>query len=172
MQRLVMLPKDKCSYQKWEHEIKRGDCYVALHKTGRLTGYRSKWSNEEFKDFAQRHGVYFDSHFDLADNPVTFFLEVDMGTEYWEDELNVKVAEYAGLMMSMPDKAIYCLFVAETKEGQKMSDRLRSFSRCFQAYGRGQRFLVTPVELFLDNPLGEIWASDQFSKPASLTALS
>lgn len=172
IERLVMLEKEKPpSYQKWKHEITRGDCYVALHKTGSLTGYRSKWSADEYPVFAKQHGVYFDSHFDLQGVEQTFFLEVDMGTEYWENELDEKVLEYAGLMQSMPNKPVYCLFVTDVKETGSIANRLKGFCRCFHDHGRQQNFLATSLELFLDDPLGAIWAGDGLTKPASLTAL-
>lgn len=171
MPRLVMLPKEKLSYQNWEHEIMRGDCYVALHTTGLLTGYRSKWSDDEREDFAQKHGIYFDSHFDLKDMAHTFFLEVDMGTEYWEKELNLKVQDYSGLMMSVPQQPMYALFVTQVKENGQIANRLKSFCKCFTAHGRNQNFLVTSTDLFLDDPLGEIWANASLPAPVSLTAL-
>lgn len=149
----------------------RGDCYVALQNTGLLTGYRSMWSKEERTDFASRHGVYFDSHFDLKDQPNTFFLEVDMGTEYWENELDLKVQDYSGLMLSMPKQPMYALFVTQVRENGEISNRLKSFGKCFTAHGRKQNFLVTSTDLFLENPLGEIWASPRFPAPLSLTAL-
>lgn len=171
IQRLIMLPKDKLSHQNWEHEITRGDCYVTLHNTGLLTGYRSRWSDGEKDDFAEQHGIYFDSHFDLKDNPATFFLEVDMGTEYWERELDLKVQDYSGLMLSMPQQPMYALFVTGVKENGLIASRLKSFGKCFKAHGRGQNFLVTPTELFLEDPLGAIWASERSTQPVSLTAL-
>jgi hypothetical protein len=171
MPRMIMLPPDKLSYQNWEHEMTRGECYVALHRTELLTSYRSKWSDDEYDDFAKKHGVYFDSHFDLKDNRFTFFLEVDMGTEYWEKELNIKVQDYAGLMMSMPSQSIYALFVTSVRDNKDISNRLKAFGKCFRNHGRGLNFLVTPTDLFLDDPLGSIWAGDRFSQPVSLTAL-
>src|SRR5262249_17478595 len=122
-------------------------------------------------DFAQQHGVMFDSHFDLKDIRQTFFLEVDMGTEYWEKELNVKVQDYSGLMMSMPDQPMYALFVTQVKENGAIANRLRSFIQCFKNHGRGQNFLVTSVELFLDDPLGNIWANPKSDELLSLTTL-
>ena len=171
IQRLIMHPKDKLSHQNWEHEITRGDCYVALRNCGHFSAYRSKWTTQERDDFALQHGVLFDSHFDLKDKTTTFFLEVDMGTEYWEKELNVKVEDYAGLMMSMPQQPMYALFVTDVKGNGEIANRLKSFAKCFKGHGRGQNFLVTAIDLFVDNPLGNIWANDRLPAPISLLTI-
>ena len=169
--RLVMTSKDKLSHQNWEHEITRGYCYTTLYKTGLLTGYRSKWSDDERDDFAKRHKVYFDSHFDLKGIDHTFFLEVDMGTEYWEGDLNDKVENYAGLMQSLPQVPMYALFVTDVKSNGEILTRLKAFGKCFTKYGRKQNFLVTTIDKFLETPLGEIWGSERLTSPASLTDL-
>lgn len=171
IKRLVMFPKDTLSYQKWEHEIARSDCYVSLHNTGKLTGYRSKWSKDERKDFADSHGVYFDSQFDLEGSKFTFFLEVDMGTEYWDNELNEKVEEYAGLAQSMPQNPFYVVFVAKSRTGTDRKERLKAFGNCFRQHGRGKNFVVTDLDLFIDNPLGKIFANERLTAPASLLEL-
>ena len=171
--RLVMLSRETApSYQKWEHEIVRSACYVALHSTGKLIGYRSKWTTEEYREFAKSHGVYFDSQFELQGSKFTFFLEVDMGTEYWENELNEKVAEYAGLAQSMPQFPFYVVFVAKTREGTDRGARLKAFGQCFRQHGRGMNFVVTDLDLFTNNPLGKILASDRLTEPASLLDLA
>jgi hypothetical protein len=170
--RLVMLRKEVApAYQNWSHEIARGDCYVALHKTGRLVGYRSKWSSEEHKEFAKGHGVYFDSQFELEGSPLTFFLEVDMGTEYWKDELNEKVEEYASLAQSMPQTPFYVLFLAKAKNEVPTAARLKAFGDCFRQYGRGQKFVVTDLELFTADPLAPLFAAQGFPAPKSLLEL-
>jgi len=170
--RLVMLKKEVLSYQKWAHEIARGECYVALHKTGKMTGYRSKWTQEEYRDFAKGHGVYFDSQFELEGSPFSFFLEVDMGTEYWKDELDEKVQEYAGLAESMPQHPFYTVFLAKGNPEVSRADRLKAFGNCFKQHGRGANFIVSDLDLFLLDPLGDIFAANGYPKPASLLALA
>lgn len=166
-----MLPKDTLSYQKWAHEIARSECYVALHGTGKLTGYRSQWSKEERQSFAEQHGVYFDSQFELEGSKLTFFLEVDMGTEYWDNELNEKVQEYAGLAESMPQYPFCVVFAAKSRPGSDRRDRLKAFGECFRQHGRGKKFVVTDLDLFTSDPLGKILASDRLTVPAGLLDL-
>ena len=166
--RLIMHPKDTLSPQKWEHEIARGNCYAALHNTGKLTGYRSAWTKDEREEFAKAHGVYFDSQFELQGSKYTFFLEVDMGTEYWDNELNEKVEEYASLAQSMPQHPFYAVFVANSKDGTDRRERLAAFGKCFQKYGRGKNFVVTDLDLFIDDPLGKIFANEKLTAPSSL----
>src|SRR6202012_5615979 len=119
--------------------------YLALHKTGKLTGYRSKWTKDEYNTFAKHHGVYFDSQFELEGSKATFFLEVDMGPEYWNNELDEKVREYAGLAESMPQYPFCVVFVAKTRPGVDRRERLKAFGSCFQAHGRGKNFVVTDL---------------------------
>lgn len=171
VKRLVMLPKDTLGYQNWDHEIYRGECYVALHQTGKLTGYRSKWSKEERDDFARAHGVNFDSQFELEGSKYTFFLEVDMGTEYWSNELDEKVKEYAGLAESMPQHPFYVVFAARSGSDSERRARLKAFADCFRQHGRGKNFVVTDIDLFIDDPLGKIFANDRLTAPASLLDL-
>lgn len=170
--RLLMLKKEKLSYQKWEHEIARGDCYVALHRSGQLEGYRSKWTPKEYHAFAKAHGVNFDSQFELTGSKFTFFLEVDMGTEYWDNELDEKVKEYAGLAQSMPQYPFYAVFVAKSRAGVNRAERLKAFGECFRRNGRGANFVVTDLDLFTDDPLGKIFASDRLTVPVSLLDLT
>src|SRR5262249_54482586 len=136
MQYLIMLPKDKLSYQNWQHEIDRGELYVAFHKTSQVTTWRTKWDKDEWMTFAKQHSVRPDNMLELENCPYYFFIEVDRGSEFWSDELDKKIEDYAGLAASMPQNPFYVLFTLQVQGSTKIGDRAAAFRRKFQQLGR------------------------------------
>jgi hypothetical protein len=170
--KLIMFPKDKPpSVMGWQHEIDRGDLYVALHKTSKLTSYRWNWHIEEYRGFAKDHRLNPDSRFELEGSDKIYFLEVDRGTEFWSDELDTKIEKYAGLQDSMPQIPFVVLFTVQVKPGMSMKDRAAKFNQKFHELGRGHRFTVTPHSLFLTDPLGTVLDYYRTEEPASLLEL-
>jgi len=169
---LIMLPKDRPpSVMGWQHEIDRGDIYVALHKTGKLTSYRWKWHPTEYQGFAKLHKLYPDGRFELQGSDYIFFLEVDRGTEFWSDELNTKIEKYAGLQDSMPQNPFVVVFVIQAKPGMDIKERAANFRSAFGELGRGHKFVITPHQLFLKDPLGDVLDYYRSDEPTSLLTL-
>jgi len=171
--KLVMFPKDRPpSVMGWQHEIDRGDIYVALHKTGKLTSYRWNWHIEEYRNFARNHRLNPDGRFELDGSPYVYFLEVDRGSEFWTNELEEKIQKYAGLQDSMPQTPFVTLFIIQAKPGMDIKERASRFNRAFTEHGRGHRFAITPHQLFLSNPLAEgILDFYKTDEPVSLLTL-
>jgi hypothetical protein len=171
--KLVMFPKDRPpSVMGWQHEIDRGDIYVAINKTGKVTSYRWNWHIDEYRGFAKDHRLNPDGRFELEGSPYVWFLEVDRGTEFWSNELDEKISKYAGLQDSMPQTPFVVIFVIQTKPGMSIQERAKRFNETFHQHGRGHRFCITPQQLFVKDPLTEgvldYYLSDE---PASLLTL-
>ena len=99
---LIMLPKENApALTNWDHEIDRGDFYVAYHLTGKITSFDSKWPIDEYRGYAKDHRIFFDSRMDLEGVAPFFFVEIERDTEIWET-LQEKVEKYVGLAESMP----------------------------------------------------------------------
>lgn len=170
--KLIMFPKDKPpSAMGWQHEIDRGDIYVALHKTGKLTSYRWNWDIEEYRDFAKGHRINPDGRFELEGSDKIFFLEVDRGTEFWTTELDVKIEKYAGLQDSMPQIPFAVLFTVQVKPGMNIKERARKFNAKFKELGRGHCFAISPHEYFIKDPLGDVLDHYRTNGPACLMTL-
>jgi hypothetical protein len=170
--KLIMFPKDTPpSSGGWQHEIDRGDAYVALHKTGKLTSYRWNWHIEEYRNFAKNHRIKPDARFELEGSSKIFFLEVDRGTEFWSNELDRKIEKYAGLQDSMPQIPFVVVFTVQVKSGMSIRERAAKFNSQFQQLGRGHCFLIAPHELFVKNPLGEVLDYYRTNDPVCLTTL-
>lgn len=170
--KLVMFPKDRPpSVMAWQHEIDRGDVYVALHKTGKLTSYRWNWDLTEYRDFAKNHRLNPDGRFELEGSDLVYFLEVDRGSEFWTNELDEKISKYAGLQDSMPQNPFAVLFTVQVKPGMSIQERARRFNEAFRQHGRGHRFAITPHHIFLGSPLGEVLDTYLSDEPASLLTL-
>jgi hypothetical protein len=171
LQYLIMLPKDKLSYQNWAHEIDRGDLYVAFHKTGRLTTWRTKWEHDEWIDFAKQHKVRPDNMMELEGLAFYFFIEVDRGSEFWSDELDTTIENYAGLADSMPQHPFYVLFTLQVRAGMDIRERAAAFRRKFAQLGRKHNFMIAPHSFVVKDPLGEVWDDYRSNEPVSLTSL-
>jgi hypothetical protein len=170
--KLAMFPKDKPpSVMGWQHEIDRGDVYVALHRTGKVTSYRWNWHIDEYRDFAKNHRLSPDGRFELEGSDKVFFLEVDRGTEFWTNELDEKISKYAGLQDSMPQTPFVVLFVVQVKMGMSIQERAERFRQTFKKLGRGHLFVITPHELFVKDPLGEVLDYYLSDEPATLLTL-
>ena len=170
--KLIMFPKDKApSTMGWQHEIDRGDLYVALHKTGKLTSYRFNWHIDEYRGFAKDHRLNPDSRFELEGSDRIFFLEVDRGTEFWTNELDEKISKYAGLQDSMPQNQFVVLFTLQAKPGMDLKERAEKFRDKFQQLGRGHLFVITPHALFLKDPLAPALDFYKSDEPCSLLSL-
>jgi Replication-relaxation len=170
--KLIMSPKDKPpSVMGWQHEIDRGDIYVALHKTGKLTSYRWKWHIDEYRGFAGAHKLQPDGRFELEGSDKMFFLEVDRGTEFWSDELDTKIEKYAGLQDSMPNQPFVVLFTIQVKAGMSVRERAAKFNQKFHELGRGHCFAIAPHSMFLTDPLGFVLDCYLSDEPSSLLLL-
>jgi hypothetical protein len=167
-----MFPKDKPpSVMGWQHEIDRGDIYVALHKTGKLTSYRWNWHIEEYRGFAKNHKLQPDGRFELEGTEKIIFLEVDRGTEFWSNELDAKIEKYAGLQSSMPQNSFVVLFTIQTKPGMSIQERAQKFNQRFRELGRGHCFTIAPHGMFLKEPLGDVLDYYCSDEPESLLSL-
>jgi hypothetical protein len=167
-----MFPKDKApSVMGWQHEIDRGDIYVALHKTGKLTSYRWNWHIDEYRGFAKDHKLNPDGRFELEGSDKIFFLEVDRGTEFWANELDEKIKKYAALQDSMPQNPFVVRFSVQVKSGMSIKERAEKFNQQFRQLGRGHCFVIAPHSLFLKDPLGEVLYHYNSDEPASLLTL-
>jgi hypothetical protein len=172
IQYLVMLKGDRApSYQNWAHEIARGEYYVAFHRTGRVAMWRTKWHKDEWEDIGKKHKIRFDNLMELTDCPYLFFIEVDMGTEFWSDELEEKIINYAGLADSMPQVPFYVLFPLQVKAGMSIKERAKAFNRKFAAHGRGHSFMIAPHEFLVKDPFGPVWDDYRSNEPVSLAEL-
>jgi Replication-relaxation len=170
--KLIMFPKDRPpSAMGWQHEIDRGDIYVALHKTGKVIGYRHNWHIDEYRGFAKSHKLNPDGRFELEGSSKLFFLEVDRGTEFWSNELDTKIEKYAALQDSMPQNPFVVLFTIQTKPGMSIKDRASKFNDKFHELGRGHQFAISPHEMFLKDPLGNVLDCYLGDEPTCLTAL-
>ena len=110
---LIMLTKEEPpALTNWDHEIDRGDFYVAYQNTGKLTSFDSKWPIEEFRGYAKDHRIFFDSRMELEGIKPFFFVEIERDTEVWET-LEQKIVKYAGLADSMPQNPFYVLFTVQ-----------------------------------------------------------
>jgi len=144
--KLIMFPKDKPpSVMGWQHEIDRGDIYVALHKTGKLTSYRWNWHIEEYRGFAKDHRLNPDGRFELEGSSKLFFLEIDRGTEFWSAELDIKITKYAGLQDSMPNQPFVVLFTIQTKPGMSVQERAAKFNDKFRSWAAAIASLFRPM---------------------------
>jgi hypothetical protein len=170
--KLIMFPKDKPpSVMGWQHEIDRGDIYVALHKSGKLTSYRWNWHIEEYRGFAKNHRLNPDGRFELEGSDKIYFLEVDRGTEFWSTELDVKIEKYAALQDSMPQNPFAVLFTVQVKPGMSIRERAAKFNAKFHELGRGHSFAIAPHSFFLQNPLGDVLDHYRSDEPTSLFSL-
>lgn len=170
--RLIMFPKDRSpSAMGWQHEIDRGDIYVALHKAGKLTSYRWNWHIEEYRGFAKNHRLNPDARFELEGSDKLFFLEVDRGTEFWSEELDTKIDKYARLQVSMPQNPFVVLFTLQAKPGMSIRERALKFNQKFHELGRGFCFAIAPHSMFLEDPLGPVLDCYLRDEPARLTTL-
>lgn len=173
IQYLVMLKGERApSYQNWAHEISRGEYYVAFHKTGKVVMWRTKWHKDEWQEIGKKHKIRFDNLMELADTPPLFFIEVDMGTEFWSDELEEKIVNYAGLADSMPPGSFYVLFPLQVRAGMGIRERAKAFNRKFEQHGRGHNFMIAPHELLVADPMGLVWDDYRSNEPVSLTSLT
>jgi hypothetical protein len=168
---LIMLPKEKPPARtNWDHEIDRGDLYVAYQNTGKLMSFDSKWPIEEFRGYAKDHRILFDSRMELNGIEPFFFVEIERDTETWET-LEQKVSKYAGLADSMPQHPFYVLFTVQLTYSLDIKKKVDKFKDIIVRHGRQKNFLLGPHFMVVQDPLGYVWDDCRTEKPVSLLDL-
>lgn len=168
---LIMLPKEEpTALTNWDHEIDRGDFYVAYQNTGKLTSFDSKWPIEEFRGYAKDHRIFFDSRMELEGIKPFFFVEIERDTEVWET-LQQKIIKYAGLADSMPQNPFYVLFTVQLTYSQSIQKKAAKLRALIENHGRGKNFLMGPHSMVIADPLGKVWDDSRSDEPVSLLDL-
>lgn len=139
-----------------EHELDCADAFVALAKTGKVLHWDSKWTDEEYEDFAQKTGVNYDRRFELEGSDRIFFLEVDRGSEDLAT-LAEKVRRYVKLANRFPNQPITVLFTMQRYMRQDLKLRTENFIKHgIHPVKRNDLFFVVPHDLFLIDPLAPV----------------
>jgi hypothetical protein len=157
---LVMLDTQRPpAFQNWDHEIARGDVYVAFQKTNLLTHWDSSWDISEYHNFAKNHRINYDMRMELEGSDMVYFWEVDMGSETRHELIN-KIEKYAGLQDSMPQNPFAVLIAIETSN-EAMQKKLQRVVGWCKEHGRGHRFLVGSLESLTARPLGDLFVDSR-----------
>lgn len=141
------------SKHNWEHEIDRGDLYVAFKKTGKVQVWNSKWDTDEWKDFARKVGVKYDCRMELEGVNQTIFFEVDRGGMS-PKTLKDKMQSYIELAEVVSDPFIVILTL-QSRYGN-LRARAESILDMLETLKRGRQFLITPHGKIVENPLGDV----------------
>jgi hypothetical protein len=158
---LWSLPK-KTPPKQWynrEHEIDCAELFTALAKTKKLTNWDSKWTDEEYENFAQDTGLYYDRRFELSGSDTVYFLEVDRGSEDM-DTLKEKCRKYVRLAKHHPKEKILIVFTAqhyESENPETLKKRVhRMITEAIQPHRSNELFVIVPHEVFKRDPLGQV----------------
>jgi Replication-relaxation len=141
------------SKHNWDHEIDRGDLYVAFKKTGKVLIWNSKWDIDEWKDFALKAGVKYDCRAELEGVRQTIFFEVDRGG-MTATTLKKKLDKYVRLSEMVSDPFVVVLTL-QARFGT-LKNRAMLLLDMISKFNRGRQFLVTPHQLIVKDPLGDV----------------